>query len=253
MASNEDNYRRDSFSDRICDDLAKVILQYMSVEERNRLECVSKQFQRTVFATKICLDINLLYGLNDIAFFERFRNILDHFPNIEIISILGDVDHENHKKVKRLFDAIHYFCNNSTKFGLSVEFFPKIFIKRFFEKFGSNIIEVRISEPIPEVIASITESNVEKMVVTNDFHLILNEIQFKRLKYFEIHLLNTQDLDPLEVFIERNKHNFKHLEIYSKIKTDKQKTRLFDIISNLSNLVEFKLFDDFYIKVKPIF
>ena len=40
---------RDSFSDRVCDDLSEVILQYLSLEDKLRLECVSKQFRRTVF------------------------------------------------------------------------------------------------------------------------------------------------------------------------------------------------------------
>ena len=46
VQSNEDNYRRDSFSDRVCDDLCEVILQYLSLEDRLRLECVSKQFPK---------------------------------------------------------------------------------------------------------------------------------------------------------------------------------------------------------------
>src|SRR5437868_1725477 len=44
-----EEYGRDSFSDRVCDDLSEVILQYLSLEDKLRLECVSKQFQRTVF------------------------------------------------------------------------------------------------------------------------------------------------------------------------------------------------------------
>ena len=37
-----------SFSDRICDDLCEEILQYLSLEDKLKLEGVSKQFQRTV-------------------------------------------------------------------------------------------------------------------------------------------------------------------------------------------------------------
>ena len=38
---------RQSFSDRICDDLCEEILQYLSLEDKLKLEGVSKQFQRT--------------------------------------------------------------------------------------------------------------------------------------------------------------------------------------------------------------
>src|ERR1700712_1588118 len=44
-----DSQNSDSFSERICDDLSEVILQYLSLEDKLRLQCVSKQFQRTVF------------------------------------------------------------------------------------------------------------------------------------------------------------------------------------------------------------
>ena len=39
----------DSFDDRICDDLCEVILQYLPLKDQIKLECVSKQFQRTVY------------------------------------------------------------------------------------------------------------------------------------------------------------------------------------------------------------
>ena len=42
------SHKRQSFSDRICDDLCEEILQYLSLEDKLKLEGVSKQFQRTV-------------------------------------------------------------------------------------------------------------------------------------------------------------------------------------------------------------
>ena len=41
--------KRQSFDERICDDLSEVILQYLSIEDKLKFESVSKQFQRTVF------------------------------------------------------------------------------------------------------------------------------------------------------------------------------------------------------------
>ena len=55
----EDNYRRDSFDDRFCDDLSEVLLQFLSFEDKLRFECVSKQFQRTVFQRQYKLKISL--------------------------------------------------------------------------------------------------------------------------------------------------------------------------------------------------
>ena len=253
--SNEDNHRRDSFSDRICDDLAKVILQYMSVEERNRLECVSKQFQRTVFEGKFRLDIDF-YNLERKGFLQRYQHILKDFKNIESIRIdddYGEVQTESRKIAKTLlFDTINDFCKNQTKFILEIECIPEEVMQRFFEKFGSNIIKLRIREPIHEVFASIRESNVEKIVVE---HYIdsLNRILFNRLKYFELEIEDTtRDLDQLEVFIKRNKHNIKHFDLILWTETDEAKIRVLNIISDLSNLVELKPRIDLDFNDKPI-
>ncbi|CAG2107156.1 unnamed protein product [Medioppia subpectinata] len=54
-------YAMDSL-DRFGDDLFEYLLSYLSLEDRFRLECVSKQFQRTVFKSvvDICIDDSLL-------------------------------------------------------------------------------------------------------------------------------------------------------------------------------------------------
>ena len=44
-----DSQNRHSFEDRFCDDLCEEILQYLSLEDKLKLEGVSKQFQRTAF------------------------------------------------------------------------------------------------------------------------------------------------------------------------------------------------------------
>ena len=46
LISNKKTLRRDSFRDRICDDLCSVLLSYLSFEDKIRFECVSQQFQR---------------------------------------------------------------------------------------------------------------------------------------------------------------------------------------------------------------
>ncbi len=53
--------KRNSFEDRVCDDLSEVILQYLSIEDKFRFHCVSKQFQRTVFQKEYELDLSLFY------------------------------------------------------------------------------------------------------------------------------------------------------------------------------------------------
>ncbi len=48
-AQNKALIKKQSFSDRICDDLCEVLLKYLSFEDKIKFECVSKQFQRLIF------------------------------------------------------------------------------------------------------------------------------------------------------------------------------------------------------------
>jgi hypothetical protein len=52
------NKKRQSFSDRICDDLCEVLLSYLSFEDKIRFECVSKQFQKSIFNKQFIIEID---------------------------------------------------------------------------------------------------------------------------------------------------------------------------------------------------
>ena len=51
-------HMKQSFEERICDDLCEQLLRYLSFEDRFRLESVSKQFQRTIFNQQLILDLD---------------------------------------------------------------------------------------------------------------------------------------------------------------------------------------------------
>jgi hypothetical protein len=60
--NNEISLKRDSFSDRVCDDLCEVLLSYLSFEDKIRFECVSKQFQRYLYNKQNSLEIDEYYA-----------------------------------------------------------------------------------------------------------------------------------------------------------------------------------------------
>ncbi|CAG2161738.1 unnamed protein product [Oppiella nova] len=53
----EEYYPKDSF-DRYGDDLCEEILSYLSLEDCFRFECLSKQWQRLVFKSQVCLNVD---------------------------------------------------------------------------------------------------------------------------------------------------------------------------------------------------
>ena len=80
-------YSRDSFSHRICDDLCEVILQYLSLEDKIRFECVSHQFQRTVFQRQYELRFDNRYdnfsrNTRNAIDFKSFESVVEKCSNI---------------------------------------------------------------------------------------------------------------------------------------------------------------------------
>ena len=85
----EDYYGRDSFDDHFCDDLCEDILQYLPLKHKLRLQCVSKQFQRTVFQRQYKLDIRISPKHKDRSL-DSFKALLKKCPNITSIELKGD-------------------------------------------------------------------------------------------------------------------------------------------------------------------
>ena len=117
-----------SFSDRICDDLCEEILQYLSLEDKLKLEGVSKQFQRTVLKKHYELSIetdnrmqyrkiNGRYTYNTIQFFiedifidlKSLEVLLKKCPNITSIELNETEEECDYNPVFRL---ITKYCNN---------------------------------------------------------------------------------------------------------------------------------------------
>ena len=140
-----------SFSDRICDDLCEEILQYLSLEDKLKLEGVSKQFQRTVLKKHYELRIrkNVLipnrkakeeykyYQIENISIgLKSLKILLKKCPNITSLELEKSYGRYDYNGVFRL---ITEYCNNLREidFGKS-EINDKI-IEEFQQKFGPKI------------------------------------------------------------------------------------------------------------------
>ena len=152
--------KRKSFSERICDDLCEDILQYLSLEDKLRLQCVSKQFQRTVFQRHYELYINIgVEGDHEFYLrnknFKRYHNyyyieaqnmdsfkaLLKNCPNITSIksNYLGPRNYDS-LTINEVFRLIIENCNNLNEFILvnDIVLNESIF-EGFHLKFGPNM------------------------------------------------------------------------------------------------------------------
>ena len=82
--------KRQSFGERICDDLCEEILQYLSFEDKLRLECVSKQFQRTVFVKHYHLNVDI--NSAEETLLERYETLFKKCHKIKSITFEDNLD-----------------------------------------------------------------------------------------------------------------------------------------------------------------
>ena len=76
--------RRDSFEDRVCDDLCEVLLQFLPIEDKFKFECVSKQFQRNVFQRQYHLNMtSIMNGRKTSSFLQVIEKLMKKLPNIK--------------------------------------------------------------------------------------------------------------------------------------------------------------------------
>ena len=178
--SKEDNYRRDSFCDRFCDDLCPEILQYLSLKDKLRMQCVSKQFQRTVFQRHYELYINTskidhksylkykrLYFIrreNKYYYIEdkssdSFKALLKKCPNITSIELDGphwtdSSSGYNSDKISEVFRLIVENCNNLREITVFNDLSDSNF-EEFHQKFGPKIKNLRFFDDLIEKFESI--------------------------------------------------------------------------------------------------
>ena len=253
--SKEDNYRRDSFDDRFCDDLCEDILQYLSFEDKLRLQCVSKQFQRTVFQRQCELFINMsseshkmyledkqdssveiIHNYYYIKYqsLDSFKALLKKCPNITSIQ-LGGSQYKDCKNVRPVFQLIIENCNNLSEVyvlnylndrnfeELHQKFGPKVKYLRFYRKLNDlnrfpNIERLTIGHALDQsIIPQLKLSNLKQLNL---------ELQLGQEHFFKIFIDKFQKLTHFSVAFITNNEN----AIYKSLKN----------ISNLKHLIHFQ-------------
>ena len=214
-----------SFSDRFCDDLSEVILQYLSLEDKLRLQCVSKQFQRTVFQRQYELYINVLspdehkmylkyknlkkryqnyYYIEDQSM-QSFKALLKKCPNITSIES-DDYNPDNNSKV---FQLLIENCNNlSEVFSSSFITLNESEFEKFHQKFGPKIKYFRFHIKLSDFSRF---PNIEKIESIID-ESIIPQMTLAKLKQLELIICQGQE-HMLHAIIE-NFPKLTHLELF---------------------------------------
>ena len=260
--SKGDNYRRDSFSDRFCDDLCEDILQYLSLEDKLRIECVSKQFQRTVLKRQYELFINTKDAenhpnyLKDKSLFQIKRDhnyyyyyieeqkldslkaLLKKCPNITSIELDRPSCrcHSNPEKINTLFRLIIENCENLSEIN-DLKDINESNLKEFHRKFERKMKCL----PFREFGLTLNQyPNIEKLnleCVLDDS--IISQLRLDKTKELHILLAKGQEY-ILQTIID----NFPAL-IYLNVVIQELDYKPFRNISNLKHLIHFECIEHF--------
>jgi hypothetical protein len=146
--NNKIDLRRDSMSDRICDDLCEILFTYLSFEDKIKFECVSKQWQKLIFNKQFILDINvfgnhkkqhfldkLLIPKNDNKFdLKAFESVLKKCKFINNIIIRESIGSE-----QMICQLINKHCLNLKSITLNLDAISDQTLKLFANKFGKKL------------------------------------------------------------------------------------------------------------------
>ena len=230
-----------SFSDRICDDLCEEILQYLSLEDKLKLEGVSKQLQRTVFKKhyELTFEIDYLYEKDyNVLYIENIfmrsktslEVLLKKCPNITSIKF----KESPYSDYNPLFRLITKYCNNLREIDFGENEIYVIYIEEFQRKFGPNIKSLN---PFVDAINYNLFPNIEKLDlhVNNDLQEVIPRLKLNKLKKLKLTFI-----DVKEHIVKTCVDSFPTLTYFS-IKSYSENTifKSFEFISNLKHLIHF--------------
>ena len=235
----DDNYRRDSFENRFCDDLSQVLLQFLPIKDKFKLECVSKQFQRTVFQRQYDLDLGYFFGHNITEILEK---LVKKLPNIKSFKYYNSCEDINDSDI----DIIVKYCHKLTKIYLNCDLSQISSEKRdsFVEKFGEKLVstEVNNNKSIDWLCEAFPKLEELEILYCHWFESNrLLSIRLNSLNKLKITLNDFNESSQIfdenfKQFIENNKHLI-HLDINMSLDNQNSLNSFFNNISKMDHLV----------------
>jgi hypothetical protein len=141
--------------ERFCDDLCVYLLSYLPLRDKVRLECVSKQWNRCVFATQECLSIKN-FDENGLSVYNLYKFYKNHEIVINVCAKLFN----RCLLINNIELVILYFNNINDKYLLTIannckqlstlkfnaEYYSEEAIKQFGEMCGNQLKCLKLNE-----------------------------------------------------------------------------------------------------------
>jgi hypothetical protein len=204
-------YAKDSM-DRFGDDMCEHILSYLSLEDRFRCECVSKQWQRLVYTTVRHITISrepLLinrYHFDGYFYDKKIVAIMKKCSNIESIDC-RNISYDKHNR--RIVETIAELRDNCRQLRrIYGNFLGFNGIEDYlFDRFGPFITELdlKINSNRREVIPLCPHvCRLSVSYITDVFTESGAELVVKNLRHFEFYFDTDFDVSMFDTFVTQN-------------------------------------------------
>ncbi|CAG2113504.1 unnamed protein product [Medioppia subpectinata] len=229
-------YAKDSF-DGFGDDLCGLIVSYLSFEDRFRLECVSKQFQRTVFGSVVNLTIDHLffshYKAVNSAKSQMLATIAIKCSNIESIDCYAMQDKHIPEVLAVFRDKCLQICGTLWReFGLE-----------FVQQFAPLMTRINSmdKQQIPSLIHCHRLSELSVDSLSDIFDTTSGQLLAKNLKTFSFHCYKTSDEGLMSAFVDQNQ-SLECLHVYMYSGSHETRQQLCQQLSQLPHLRDLLLY-----------
>ena len=254
--------------ERFGDDLTEHVLQYLSLSDKLRLECVSKQWKNAMiavfwkeFVIELSTDnpttnhnsLNEFFRLymfrqsDDHLYEQRLELVLKKCPNITTVRLGMNVTSEMLSLFGRYcpqLKSLSYPCNNDKQLS-------------FFSQYGRQLETLDLSESIDNTIfTSILQfcPNLKRVKLRPNFNLISNDKEFlPKLEEFGCHLkISSNNINQMKKLTDKYSQTLKILNLLIIDLSAEELKTCIECISRFENLKELKLMFHRITTTKPI-
>ena len=233
--------------DRFGDDLTEDILQYLTLEDKIRHECVSKQWQRCVFNKQFVIELdlnsnerqNLLYRLFDNRRQlneKHLESVLKKCTNVKEVILYTPVN-------SSVLSLIGRYCPHMKSFSYTHSNDDKAL--SFFRMYGHKLEELVIIGNDKEDIEQILKfcPNVEKVSLNNNSILFTDEKEFlPKLEEIKIQLnILPENVYKMKILSDKYSQTIKTLDLKVRDLTAEELKTCFDCIARFENLTQLEL------------
>ena len=221
-------YAKDSMK-RFGDDFTEEILQYLRLEDKARLECVSKQWKRCVFQRQFVIEIEISESLHE----KQVESVLKKCANITTVVLFA-------RKKSEVLSLIGRYCPHIRSLSYWSEFIMDL---PFLRDYGYKLEELYIQREYKRIKHFMQLCpNVKRVGFLNGHERYL--VFFTKQKEFWPKLerikyempINSKNVNQMKIFSDKYKKTMKNICFDVFQLNAKELNEFIECISSLENL-----------------